>query len=51
MAHLPDDLVSIARLGRCNRITGGAVAWSLTATAAITLACAPLTLHLYNKQG
>ncbi|MFG2003895.1 ABC transporter permease [Spirillospora sp. NPDC048911] len=30
---------------------GGPVAWSLVATAAITLVCAPLALHLYNKQG
>jgi ABC-2 type transport system permease protein len=30
---------------------GGAVAWSLVATAAITLVFAPLTLHLYSKQG
>jgi ABC-2 type transport system permease protein len=29
---------------------GGPVAWSLIATAAITLAFAPLTLHLYSKQ-
>jgi ABC-2 type transport system permease protein len=29
----------------------GAVAWSLIATAAITLVFAPLTLHLYSKQG
>ena len=28
---------------------GGAVAWSLIATAAITLVFAPLTLHLYGK--
>jgi ABC-2 type transport system permease protein len=31
--------------------TGGAIAWSLIATAAIALVCAPLTLHLYSKQG
>jgi ABC-2 type transport system permease protein len=31
--------------------TGGAVAWSLTATAAIIVVCAPLTLHLYGRQG
>lgn len=31
--------------------TGGSVAWSLIATAAITLVFAPLTLHLYGKQG
>ena len=34
--------------------TGGAdalVAWSLIASAAITLVFAPLTLHLYSKQG
>jgi ABC-2 type transport system permease protein len=31
--------------------TGGSVAWSLIATAAITLVVAPLTLHLYSKQG
>jgi ABC-2 type transport system permease protein len=30
---------------------GGAVAWSLTATAVITLVCAPITLRLYSKQG
>ena len=30
---------------------GGAVAWSLVATAAITLVFAPLTLRLYSKQG
>jgi len=30
---------------------GGPVAWSLLATAAITLVFAPLTLHLYSKQG
>ena len=29
---------------------GGAVAWSLVATAAITLVFAPLALHLYGKQ-
>lgn len=29
---------------------GGAVAWSLIATACITLVFAPLTLHLYGKQ-
>jgi ABC-2 type transport system ATP-binding protein len=29
---------------------GGAAAWSLIATAAITLVFAPLTLHLYSKQ-
>ena len=31
--------------------TGSAVAWSLTATAVITLVCAPITLRLYSKQG
>ncbi|MFC8126498.1 ABC transporter permease [Streptomyces sp. NPDC057302] len=30
---------------------GGALTWSLTATAAITLVCAPITLRLYGKQG
>ncbi len=30
---------------------GGPAAWSLIATAAITLVFAPLTLHLYGKQG
>lgn len=30
---------------------GGAVAWSLTATAVIALVCAPITLRLYSKQG
>ena len=29
---------------------GGPAAWSLMATAAITLVFAPLTLHLYSKQ-
>jgi ABC-2 type transport system permease protein len=35
-------------------VTGGAagaVAWSLTATAAITLVCAPITRRRYGKQG
>jgi ABC-2 type transport system permease protein len=31
--------------------SGGAVTWSLIATAAITLVFAPLTLRLYSKQG
>ncbi|MEV4011136.1 ABC transporter permease [Nonomuraea angiospora] len=31
--------------------TGGSVAWSLIATAAIAAVCAPLALHLYNKRG
>ena len=31
--------------------TGGAVAWSLIATGVVTLVCAPITLHLYSKQG
>ena len=30
---------------------GASVAWSLIATAAVTLVFAPLTLHLYSKQG
>lgn len=30
--------------------TGGSVAWSLIATAAITAVCAPLALHLYGKR-
>jgi ABC-2 type transport system permease protein len=30
---------------------GGSVAWALIATAAITLVSAPLTLHLYGRQG
>jgi ABC-2 type transport system permease protein len=30
---------------------GGEIAWSLTATAVITLVCAPITLRLYGKQG
>ena len=30
---------------------GGPVAWSLIATAAITVVFAPLTPHLYNKRG
>jgi ABC-2 type transport system permease protein len=34
-----------------NTAAAGAVAWSLIATAAITLMFAPLTLHLYSKQG
>jgi ABC-2 type transport system permease protein len=29
---------------------GGAVAWSLTATAVIALVCGPITLRLYSKQ-
>jgi len=29
----------------------GSVAWSLIATVAISLVFAPLTLHLYSKQG
>jgi hypothetical protein len=29
---------------------GGPAAWSLNATAAITLVFAPITLHLYSKQ-
>lgn len=33
-----------------NTSGGGAVAWSLIATAGITLVFAPLTLHLYGKQ-
>lgn len=31
--------------------TGGSLAWSLIATAAITAVCAPLALHLYSKRG
>ncbi|MFF9765942.1 ABC transporter permease [Streptomyces sp. NPDC053086] len=30
---------------------GGAVAWSLIATAVIALVCGPITLRLYSKQG
>jgi hypothetical protein len=30
---------------------GSPVTWSLITTAAITLPSAPLTLHLYGKQG
>ena len=30
---------------------GGPVAWSLIATAAVTVVFAPLTVHLYGKQG
>ncbi|MEU5951092.1 ABC transporter permease [Streptomyces sp. NPDC047525] len=30
---------------------GGAVAWSLTATAVLILVCAPITLRLYSKLG
>jgi ABC-2 type transport system permease protein len=30
---------------------GGAVAWSLGATAVLALVCAPITLRLYSKQG
>jgi hypothetical protein len=30
--------------------TAGPVAWSLIATAAITLVFAPITLHLYARQ-
>lgn len=31
--------------------TGGSVAWSLIATAALTAVCAPLALHLYGRRG
>jgi ABC-2 type transport system permease protein len=31
--------------------SGGAVGWSLIATAAVALVCGPITLRLYNKQG
>jgi hypothetical protein len=37
---------------RPDPVTGGAgVVWSLIAIAAITLVFAPLTLHLYSRQG
>jgi ABC-2 type transport system permease protein len=49
----PISHVATAARGLMNNTggTGGAVAWSLIATAAITGVCAPLTLHLYSRQG
>ncbi|MFI6601660.1 ABC transporter permease [Nonomuraea sp. NPDC050536] len=49
----PLSHVAAAARGLMNNAggTGGSVAWSLIATAAITAVCAPLALHLYNKRG
>jgi ABC-2 type transport system permease protein len=49
----PVSHVATAARDLMNNTTGaaGPVAWSLIATAAITLVFAPLTLHLYSKQG
>ena len=49
----PLSHVATAARGLMNHAagTGGAVAWSLIATAAITAVCAPLALHLYGKRG
>ncbi len=47
MSHVADAARGLMN----NTGSGGAVAWTLIATAAITLTFAPLTLHLYNKQG
>ncbi|MGI5158818.1 ABC transporter permease [Microbispora sp. CA-102843] len=49
----PLSHVATAARGLMNNTggTGGSVAWSLIATAAITAVCAPLTLHLYGKRG
>jgi ABC-2 type transport system permease protein len=49
----PLSHVATAARGLMNNTggTGGSVAWSLIATAAITLVFAPLTLHLYSKRG
>ncbi|MEV1171547.1 ABC transporter permease [Nonomuraea sp. NPDC049784] len=49
----PLSHVATAARGLMNNAggTGGSVAWSLIATAAITAVCAPLTLHLYSKRG
>jgi ABC-2 type transport system permease protein len=49
----PISHVADAARGLMNNSSGagGAVAWSLIATAAVTLVFAPLTLHLYSKQG
>jgi ABC-2 type transport system permease protein len=49
----PLSHVATAARGLMNNTSGtaGSVAWSLIATAAITLVFAPLTLHLYGKRG
>lgn len=49
----PLSHVTTAARGLMNDVggTGGSVAWSLIATAAITGVCAPLALYLYNKRG
>jgi ABC-2 type transport system permease protein len=49
----PISHVADASRGLMNNTSGagGPVAWSLVATAVITLVFAPLTLHLYSKQG
>jgi ABC-2 type transport system permease protein len=47
----PISHVASATRGLMNNTSaGGALTWSLIATAAVTLLFAPLTLHLYNKQ-
>ncbi|MGI5491462.1 ABC transporter permease [Microtetraspora malaysiensis] len=49
----PLSHVATAARGLMNNTagTGGSVAWSLIATAAITAVCAPLALRLYSKRG
>ncbi|WP_433217460.1 ABC transporter permease [Microtetraspora malaysiensis] len=49
----PLSHVATAARGLMNNAggTGGSVAWSLIATAAITAVCAPLTLRLYSRRG
>jgi ABC-2 type transport system permease protein len=49
----PLSHVATAARGLMNHAagTGGAVAWSLVATAAITAVCAPLALRLYGRRG
>jgi hypothetical protein len=37
--------------GETRRLGGDRRLWSLIATAAITLVFAPLTVHLYSRQG
>ncbi|WP_433349169.1 ABC transporter permease [Microtetraspora malaysiensis] len=49
----PLSHVATAARGLMNNTagTGGSVAWSLIATAAITAVCVPLALRLYSKRG
>ncbi|MFF3671829.1 ABC transporter permease [Microtetraspora malaysiensis] len=49
----PLSHVATAARGLMNNAggTGGSLAWSLIATAAITAVCAPLTLRLYSRRG